>query len=164
MVNVGVTPCHKNIRLGGRINIIPFPKVGDGLWHWGCHNMSCISVIIYVYYLICISSYIMYIYISSYMCIFLYVWHMYIYNMWHMYQYIISGTTMYISVLLFPYCIYIYIVHVCVGLYVCLVLPVRIRTNNFSLKKQDAYPIIPPCTVIKRGNGKAPIHRWLTQS
>ena len=57
--------------------------------------------------------------------------------------------------------IYIYIVHVCVGLYVCLVLPVRIRTNNFAFKKkkQDAYPIIPPCTVIKRGNGKAPIHR-----
>lgn len=53
----------------------------------------------------------------------------------HMYQYIISGTTMYISVLLFPCCIYIYIVHVCVGLYVCLVLPVRIRTNNFALKK-----------------------------
>ena len=44
----------------------------------------------------------------------------------------------------------VYIVHVCVGLYVCLVLPVRIRTNNFAFKKkkQDAYPIIPPCTVI----------------
>ena len=80
--------------------------------------------------------------------------------MWHICISILSVVPQCISACFFFHAVYIYIVHVCVGLYVCLVLPVRIRTNNFALKKkQDEYPIIPPCTVIKRGNGKAPIHR-----
>ena len=97
-------------------------------------------IFLYVYILICVA----YVYTQ-------YVAHVSVYYQWYhnVYQ-CASFSILYI---------YIYIVHVCVGLYVCLVLPVRIRTNNFALKKQDAYPIIPPCTVIKRGNGKAPIHR-----
>lgn len=135
MVNVGVTPCHKTS---------DSPTVtGDG-WGWFM-ALGLPQYVMYISDYICILSYmyiilhnIIYIYIILYVYNLICVAYVYIYMQYvaHMYQYIISGTTMYISVLLFPCCIYIYIVHVCVGLYVCLVLPVRIRTNNFALKKK----------------------------